>query len=77
MIPRIIAYMLFEYKYFVQAYIRLSNYIDVLYLIYVAEIITSLNVISNSKLVHSAETTRICLYLNKCVDIVVYVLSCM
>ena len=58
MIPRIIAYMLFEYKYFVQAYVRFSNYIDVRYLIYVAGIITSLNIVSKSKLVHSAEKSR-------------------
>ena len=56
MIPRIMAYLLFQYKYFVQPYIRFSNYIDVLYLIYVAEIITSLNIVSKSKLVQSAET---------------------
>ena len=56
MIPRIMAYLLFQYKYFVQAYIRFSNYIDVLYLIYDAETITSLKIVSKSKLVHSAET---------------------
>ena len=56
MIPRIMAYLLFQYKYFVQPYIRFSNYIDALYLIYVAEIITSLNIVSKSKLVQSAET---------------------
>ena len=55
MIPRIMAYLLFRYKYCVQAYIRFSNYIDVLYLIYVAEIITSLNIVSKSKLVQRVE----------------------
>ena len=73
MIPRIMAYLLFQYKYFVQAYIRFSNYIDVLYLIYVAEIITSLNIVSKSKLVQSAETKTEDLFIQLYLHVSVYI----